>query len=369
MTLKTVQSKHTSVAAVAAELSTKLEGLSPRVILFFATSALDPVELGTELKRRFGSVPSLGCTTAGELDSTAMLDGSVVLMAFDADAVEDAAIVAVEDAHREDSVAQALAEVGQQACVGSTESDPTHCLGLVLHDGLSGTEETVMSALSGRTNIPFVGGSAGDDGKFERTYVFSNFAAKTGTSALALLKLKRPYRILKTQSFQVLDPVLTVTDADESRRTVRAYNGRPAAREYAQVLGTTEQDLPAHFRSHPLGLLLADGEPYVRSPQQVQGTDIVFYCQVNQGMSLRLLESCNIVEDTRRDLERELDALGNCQGIINFNCILRTQELIQKRACEAYSALFRDIPTIGFSTYGESYIGHINQTATMVLFG
>ena len=41
----------------------------------------------------------------------------------------------------------------------------------------------------------------------------------------------------------------------------------------------------------------------------------------------------------------------------------------EKQQCDAYGALFAEVPTIGFSTYGESYIGHINQTSTMLVFG
>ena len=36
--------------------------------------------------------------------------------------------------------------------------------------------------------------------------------------------------------------------------------------------------------------------------------------------------------------------------------------------CEDYGRIFAQYPTIGFSTCGESYIGHMNQTSTMVLF-
>ena len=55
-------------------------------------------------------------------------------------------------------------------------------------------------------------------------------------------------------------------------------------------------------------------------------------------------------------------------GLLNFNCILRTLELEATNQTEAYGKVFDDIQTVGFSTYGEEYMGHINQTATMVLF-
>ena len=48
--------------------------------------------------------------------------------------------------------------------------------------------------------------------------------------------------------------------------------------------------------------------------------------------------------------------------------LLRTLELDAKGESDAYGKVFAKVPMVGFSTYGEEYIGHINQTATMVLF-
>ena len=56
------------------------------------------------------------------------------------------------------------------------------------------------------------------------------------------------------------------------------------------------------------------------------------------------------------------------EGNVNFHCIPRTLELQNKNQTEAYGQLFTDIPTIGFSTYGEEFIQQNNQTSTMLVF-
>ena len=111
---------------------------------------------------------------------------------------------------------------------------------------------------------------------------------------------------------------------------------------------------------------MIDGEPFVRSPQQIIGQSIVFYCAVEEGMELELLESSDIIEDTKDALKTKLTKGESPSALINFNCILRTVELDEKDKLDDYGALFSDIPTVGFSTYGEEYIKHINQTATML---
>jgi hypothetical protein len=367
MTVKTAYTANPDPSLAAQELLSAIGETKPRFVLFFASAAYAPEALGAALAKAFGDVPSIGCTTAGELISGHMLKKSVVLSAFDDATLRGAQVALISDMTSEQSVSAALGELGEAVGKSAAELDPQKYVGLVLHDGLSVAEEAVMSQLSGRTNVPFVGGSAGDDVQFKGTHVFVNFKPYSKASVLALLEPAGRYDILKTQSFEVLDQVLEVTDVDEPTRTVRTFNGKPAAEEYAAQLGVSVAELPDHFQSHPVGLVTGEGEPYVRSPQRLEGTDVVFYCQVKQGMKLNILSSVDIVEQTRSDLVAKLEGFGPCGGLVNFHCILRTLELEAKEQCDAYGALFEKTPMVGFSTYGESYIGHINQTSTMVL--
>jgi hypothetical protein len=106
----------------------------------------------------------------------------------------------------------------------------------------------------------------------------------------------------------------------------------------------------------------------VRSPQRVDGSGIYFYCQILEGMDLEILEGTDIIAETLAVLESHKKALGVIKGLLHFQCILRTLQLRNQNQCDEYSAMFAGIPTAGFSTYGEAYLGHINQTSTMLVF-
>jgi len=145
------------------------------------------------------------------------------------------------------------------------------------------------------------------------------------------------------------------------------FNSKPAAQAYAEALGIAPDKVTDNFMTNPVGLMTG-GEPFVRSPQQLQKGAMVFYCHIKEGMELDVLQSGDIVSATKSALDEKKKALKHISGIINFNCILRTLELDAKGQADGYGKLFSDIPTVGFSTYGEEFIGHINQTATMLLF-
>ncbi|MDM8535935.1 FIST N-terminal domain-containing protein [Desulfobacterales bacterium HSG17] len=349
------------------EIRKQLDQSRYKALLFFASSAYDPDRVSLEMQKSFTGIPVFGCTTSGEIVNDKMLKNSVVAMGLGDNLIEDIKVAVIEDVHKQGAVEQAFSVFEKYYKQTMLDIDPSEYVGIILIDGLSVAEEKVMDRIGDLTNVTFIGGSAGDDLKFKSTFVFAEGKSYTKAAVLALLKPGTGFDVIKTQSFCQMDKQLVATKVDEGKREVLEFNSMPASSAYAQALGVPVENLSDHFMHNPLGLMVGN-EPYVRSPQQIKGDTMVFYCNVKEGMKLSILESQDIVMDTKKGLEKKKKEPGNISALMNFNCILRTLELDKKGQSEAYGRLFSGIPTIGFSTYGEQYIGHITQTATMLVF-
>jgi hypothetical protein len=368
MDIKTACSTKDSARDVAKEIAEKLEGFETRQLIYFASSRHEPAAISAAMQETFPGCQVFGCSSSGEIASGKMLKNSVVAMAFSSNSITDTKIEVVEDVKNMESVQKAFDAFESHYQTPVATMDPGEYVGIILVDGLSIAEEALIEKIGDMTNVIFVGGSAGDDLKFEATHVYANGKSYANAAVLALMKPAKPFTFIKTQSFNDLGKVLEITGADEETRVVTTINNQPAAKAYAEAVGSSLEDAPKHFRRNPLGLIIED-EPYVRSPQQILADgSMKFYCGVSEGMELSLLESTNIIENTRASIETAREELGGISGIINFNCILRTLELYEKKLDSPYGELFSSIPTIGFSTYGEQYIGHLTQTATMLVF-
>jgi hypothetical protein len=337
------------------------------MLVFFASSRFVPSIISQKIQDAFPDAAVFGCTTAGEIVSGKMLKNSLVAMAFTATAMNDVKIEVVENPGNENNLKMAFANFGEYFKTPVSELDPGKYVGLVFVDGLIGVEEKLNDKLCELTNMFFVGGSAGDDLKWESTCIFANGKSYTNAAVLAILKPGVPFTFIKTQSFRDLGKKLVVTKANEKKREVIEFNNKPAVKAYAELLGAAVEEVMNLFIHNPVGLV-NDGVPLVRAPQQIKGTSMVFYCSVTEGMELSLLEATDIIGDTRKALEQIKKDFGSISGIINIDCVLRTLELGQKQKIEDYGKLFTDIPTVGFNSYGEIYLGNLNQTATMLVF-
>lgn len=367
MSIKIAGSTKGTIEEAVQDLKTQLGGLETRMLLFFASSSHAPEAISAQMQEAFAGATVFGCSTAGEIISGRMLKDSVVAMAFDGMSIKDVKVEVVERLKEGVCVEGAFSSFEKHFGEPVSVMDHDKYVGIILVDGLSGSEEKLIDKVGDLTNVTFIGGSAGDDLKFEATHVYADGRSYSDAALLVLLKPGTRFTFIKTQSFRDLGKRLAVSKANEETREVIEFNGKPAADAYAEALGIPVGEAPERFMHNPVGLII-EGEPYVRSPQRIKEGRMAFYCGVTEGMELSLLESTDIVADTAQALAKAKAELGGISGVINFNCILRTLELNQKKLTEQYGALFADVPTIGFSTYGEQYIGHINQTATMLVF-
>ncbi|MDD2463052.1 MAG: FIST N-terminal domain-containing protein [Desulfobulbus sp.] len=289
------------------------------LVVFFCSSHYDLEALAAEIRRLFAGVQVVGCTTAGEIGPAGYRTHSLSGASFAAGSC--VAVSGVLDCLSQFNIAKAhdfAQSLLQQLECKVPGANPSHNFACMLIDGLSIREEQVTHALQhsiGR--IPLFGGSAGDDQKFVRTQVFSNGKFHSDSVALILINTDLPFKIFKTQHFNVTDERLVVTAADTAKRIVREINGRPAATEYARLLGVEVQQLePPHFAASPL-VVLINGRQYVRSIQRAnQDHSLAFYCAIEEGLVLRLAHGIDLVDNLAQSLAAIRAEIGPPQLIL-----------------------------------------------------
>jgi hypothetical protein len=370
MYMKAVFSEKPDVKEAAADIRSQFGGMKPKMVLFFASTSFEPQGIAAAMQNEFAGAKVFGCTTAGELVGDRMLKNTVAAMCFDESAIADVDVGVVENIKGEVDVETTLGRFEEHFGVSMNDMSHTDYVGIVLMDGLTMAEERVMDSIGNKTSIAFLGGSAADNLTFTATHVFADGKAYSNAALLAVMKPKVKFTFLKTQSFCKRQEVLEPTKVDERTRTVFEINGVPAVDAYVKAIGKEVNDAPNYFPVHPTGVIMPDGEIFVRTPQKFnEDGSITFFCNVKKGIPLSLLEATDIVADTRVALEEKKKEFKSVAGIINFHCLFRTLILQSKNQVEEYCRSFAGVETLGFNTYGEAYLGHMNETSTMLLFG
>ncbi len=194
--------------------------------------------------------------------------------------------------------------------------------GILLIDGLSIMEEHVLAHLhSAVVGIPIVGGSAGDDLDFSKTFVYSNGSFKSNRAVFTLIITSLPFDTFKTQHFKPTEKKLVITEANPKKRIVYEINGNPAAEEYASIVGMTVDELsPTVFSNHPV-MLKIGSEYYVRSLQKVNDDgSLTFYCAIDEGLVLTLAEGVELCSNLTISLEHVSRKLSNSDISADCTC-------------------------------------------------
>jgi hypothetical protein len=371
--IRVASSNEADSMAAALEMHRLLDQDRLGLVVIFASTRYDLPALAHGLQRAFGSVPVVGCTTAGEIGTSGYGDGGVTgfSLALSEITAEIGLIenVSTLQARQGQSFAYALR---QKLINRVTTFRADQSFALMLVDGLCMQEEIVARSIhDGLGGIPLVGGSAGDELNFQQTSVLYDGCFHSDAALLLVGMASRRITAFKTQHFLCDDRRLVVTSADPSRRIVMEINGFSAAEEYARVVGLSLSELdPMVFSSHPMVVKIG-GADFVRSIQKVNADgSITFYCAIDEGIVFNVAEGVDMVENLQAlfdDVERRI---GLPSLVIGCDCILRRLEMDQKQLGREIAAIMRAKNVVGFNTYGEQFRGmHVNQTFTGIAFG
>jgi len=250
-------------------------------------------------------------------------------------------------------------------------------LALTFIDGLSSSETFFMQAVYKSRKFPclFVGGSSAGKLDFKDTYMYDGKRMCQNQAIICFLKLRTNYRfgILKSQAFQKgAESCFTISDANPMLRSVsKVINDKLESVSFVESLKQHFQCssvIELTKKMEPYGFAIEVGdEIFIRSINHINEANdqVYFYCDLSLGEKLLLVKRVSAKKALQGDWETFSRFKPKPIGGILNDCIMRRlfnmDEFIGTN-------VFSEIPTIGFSSFGELLGININDTLTALFF-
>jgi len=368
--LKSAQASSYTLDAVAAvnEIKAPLMEGNPdaSIILFFCSAQYNLEELGKYLKSTFPKQKIIGCTSAGQINQTGFSDAKLTAISISGGI--EACSYLIDLNNIEDDIVR----LSQKATERFHESAHAPAFGILNIDGLSMREEIVAAELYKRLPpFPFVGGSAGDDNKLEKTFVYYDGKFLNNHAVFSIFETRLPHAILKIEHYRPTADRLVVTESNPDKRIIHELNGEPAVEVYARTLGKSLDELDDNaFIVNPF-LFGLGNQQFVRDIKQVnEGGSLSMFCAIETGMVLTLGKPRNIIQSSQEAFQKVKEKVGDPALIIGFDCLHRKLGFKMSGLLKEAGEVYQKNNVFGFSTYGEQYNGiHINQTFSGIAIG
>jgi len=244
---------------------------------------------------------------------------------------------------------------------------------LVFCDGLSASEGFLMQAWyeCGRFPCLAIGGSAGGKLDFSGTYIGSGGAVLQGKAVLIFCRMAtgKSFAPFKSQNFQDTDQSWLVADADPVARTVTSLFGadgrpQPILDVLADHLRCRADEVGKKLEGKTFAVKVGD-EYFIRSVAAIQADRVAFFCDLEFGDRLHLLQATDFLGTTQRDWEGFVADKGAPIAVLLNDCVLRR---LGNAARLGEARFFDRVPAAGFSTFGEILGVPINQTLSALAF-
>lgn len=339
----------------------KLSNATPDIAIVFASIAFDQEKM---LEGVAGALPAttkvVGCSDAGEITEQGPEKKSVAVMLIAAPDITFYTAIGGDIKKNAFEAGKAIA----QKIVDQAGGIPKAFL--MMPDGLAGNgTDIVQGVQSVIGDQPFVGGSAGDDFLFKKTFQYFGRQVHSGEIVAIGLTGDVHFGIGVRHGWKPIGTSKKVTKAEGN--VVHEIDGKPALSIYEEQFGVKaevlrKQPLARLAITYPLGMKVAGSDEYlIRDPIQAdENGAITCAASIPVGADVQLMLGGveQAIEAARAGARQARENLGSFtpKAVLNFNCIARDR-LYALRGGEEITAMLEEIgpgtPFLGFYTYGE----------------
>lgn len=357
------------------EFPTDMDSPQTLITVFGATSFLEDHSALQELSMKFPESKIVGCSTAGEILDTVITNESLTGAIIKFDKTEIKAVFApVSSADESFESGVKISEM--------LASDSLRGI-LVLSDGLNVNGSELVRGINSvlPPNVKVIGGLAGDDERFQRTWILkdgkpqSNFVSAVGFYGDAI-KIGHGSK----GGWDIFGPERQITKSKGNE--LFELDGKLALELYKNYLGERANELPASALSFPLAIRSSTSEEQriVRTILTIdeESNSMIFAGDMPEGSHAQLMRANfdRLIDGAseaalmaRKDFDDDEDTL-----CIAISCVGR-RLILGERAEEELEAVLEEMPEtttqVGFYSYGEispfteGYSFLHNQTMTL----
>jgi hypothetical protein len=331
----------------------------PSALIVFASPSLALASLLQRLEEGLSARAMVGCSSAGEFADENLGTGAVSALAIWSDEIEFEA-----------RVGRGIKESRQEAAAEFAEGldhDPArhpYRYILILTDALAGHTEDFLAEVNHRTagSYQLFGGGAGDDGRFESTYVFKGSEILQNAAVGLVMKSPKPFGIGVQHGWQPIEPGMRATEAEGIELV--SLNAEPVLEVLQRHASATGQKLdekdPMPFFLHNVLGVAAPGGYKIRVPLGfTERGGLICATEIPVGATVHFMKTAG---DSAKEAAADAAAtaigqLGAAEpaGVMFFDCVATRLRLGNGfgEELEAVRKLVAPAAFVGCNSYGQ----------------
>jgi hypothetical protein len=359
--LQTAERDRAAGLSLGRQIRDRLSG-APDALIVFAAPGNDFHALLAALAESTDTTTIVGCSSAGEFTNH---ESGVGLTNATAIRASDMHFTASVGTGLTTDYARAAHDLAERFQANHHPALP-HRAALVLVDALAGHAEEFISALTVETagSYRFFGGGAGDDARFQKTFVFCGTQVYANAAVALEIVSKKPLGLGARHGWTPASAPLRVTEADAS--AVVSLNAAPAIEAFEEHAESTSQKLdrddPVPFFLHNI-VGIDTGSGYkLRVPLGIADSGgVVCAAEIPTGATTHIMATAGAsaieaaAEATRDAVHQVTSAGDRPKAALFFDCVATRLRLGKsfEDELDAVATELAGVPFAGFNSYGQ----------------